>query len=164
VEDRIAAYLTARGVPFRVHAHDPVITEAEAREKLPFPPEQALKAVAFLLTDGRWVLVGMRGVDRADFKKLAAALNVRRGDLRLPAPQQVETELGFRIGGVCPIPLDDRTLVVLDRALLTIGTGFTGMGGPERTLEIAVDDLIAATNATVADVTQDARPPSQSPL
>jgi Cys-tRNA(Pro)/Cys-tRNA(Cys) deacylase len=162
VEDRIAHYLTARGVPFRVHAHEPVITEAEAREKLPFPHDQALKTVAFLLTDGRWVLVGMRGLDRADFKKLAAALNVRRGDLRLPTPQQVEAELGFQIGGVCPIPLDDRTLVVLDQALLTIGTGYTGMGGPERTLEIAVDDLIAATNARVADVTQRAPESLQS--
>src|SRR5579859_1894850 len=80
-EARIISLLNERGVHFRVYAHPVAATVAAAAAHLPFPPEQFLKTVAFLAGDTDWILAALRGGDRIDYRKLAAAVGVRRADL-----------------------------------------------------------------------------------
>jgi len=76
--ERIVERLTARGVPFTIHEHVPARTVADALERLPFSPDAYLKTVAFRLKAGGWVLATLRGADRVEYRRLAAALGVPR--------------------------------------------------------------------------------------
>lgn len=148
---RIPHILAAAGVPHRLHDHTPVRTGAEAQALLGFPEEADMKTVAFRAGE-RWVLVSTFATSRVDYKKLAAALGVKRDALRLPAPEDVERALGYTIGGVAPFPPDDSVTVLFDDAITAHETVYCGAGRPGRTLEIAPADLIAVSGGRVVDI------------
>jgi len=156
--ESIVGLLRARGVRYQVHRHEAAPTVAEAQARLSFPFEQFLKTVAFRLKDGagpvRWVLVALRGQDRVDYRKLAEALGVRRGDFARPTPEEILDGLGLPFGGVGPIPPTDAAHVVFDAAALELGTVYCGVGSDEHTLEIDVRDLVAVTGGLIAPVAQ----------
>ena len=101
------------------------------------------------------VLVSVFATSRVDYKKLAAALGVKRDALRQPAAADVERELGYIIGGVAPFAPDDTVTVLLDAALTGHETVYCGAGRPGRTLEIAPADLLTASGGRVADIAKD---------
>lgn len=155
VEARITAMLRARGVPFRVHRHVAAPTVDDMTALLPFPRARLLKTVAFRVKQGAWILATCRGDDRVDYKRLAAAVGVKRADLVRLAPAEVETTLGYAVGGVAPFPPNPQTRTVVDAAIAAEPeTVFCGIGRNERTLEIAVADVIAIAHATVAPIVQ----------
>ena len=157
-DERIVRLLAEHGVPFRVHEHTVARTVADAQERLPFPRERFLKTVAFRVKNGPWVLAALRGQDRVDYRKLAAALGVRRGDLLQPAPGEVEEALGFAVGGVCPIPPNADAETVVDRGAADLGTVYCGIGRADRTLEIGLTDLVTVARARVLPIAQEPPP------
>src|SRR5438876_12357609 len=98
-DDWILARLAEHGVPFRVHEHPVARTVAEAEALRLFPPERFLKTVAFRTRAGAWILAGVPGRQRVDYRKLAEALAVRRGDIPQAAPGGGGGGLGFGSGG-----------------------------------------------------------------
>ena len=142
------------GVPFRVHDHVPVSTVAEILEALPFPAGEHVKTLAFE-ADGRIVLAALRGSDRLQFGRLARALGVARDRLAPLPPERVRKELGFEPGGVCPLADRDDVTVVVDRSVLALARAFCGSGRNDLTLELSPADLVAASQATVADLAAD---------
>lgn len=155
IAERIVALLTARGIAFRAHEHRVARTVEEAKTLLPFPPEHFLKTIAFRVKDGPWILAALRGQDRVDYRKLAAALGVRRGDLTRPDAAEIEATLGYPIGGVGPIPPNEETRTVIDSGATAMERVFCGMGRVDRTLEIALADIIAVSDARVAPIAGD---------
>lgn len=148
--------LTEHGVSFRIHEHVVSRTVADAEALLPFPLDCLLKTVVFRVKGGPWILAVCRGQDRVDYRKLALACGVKRADLVRPAPGEVEAALGFAIGGVSPIPPDDTTRSIVDAtAATTLDTVFCGIGRNDRTLEIAIADLIAVAGAQVLPIVQE---------
>ena len=148
----IIARLRVAGIAFRLHDHAPLRTVAEAETALPFPLAQMVKAVAFYVKDGPWLLVAVRAADRVDYRPLAAALGVKRGALRQPSAAEVEATLGFEVGGVPPIPPDSRVQVIFDRQVLDLDTIYCGSGRRDQTLELRVADLVHLVQPLVADV------------
>jgi prolyl-tRNA editing enzyme YbaK/EbsC (Cys-tRNA(Pro) deacylase) len=153
-EARIVALLVARDVHFRVHAHPVAATVAEAVVSLPFPFEQFLKTLAFLAGSDTWILAALRGCDRLDYRKLAAAAGVRRADLRQPSPGEIAVGLGMAVGGVTPFPPPGGALVIVDRDTLSMQTVYCGIGPNDRTLEIGLRDLVATAQARVEAIAQ----------
>jgi Cys-tRNA(Pro)/Cys-tRNA(Cys) deacylase len=144
-EHEIIQRLAERGIAFRVHEHVVSRTVADAVATLPFPPEQYLKTVVFRVKNGPWVLAACRGADRVKYRKLAAALGVKRAEIVQPARDEVEDALGYAIGGICPIPPDGTARTIIDAtAAATLDIVFCGIGRNDRTLEIRIADLIAA--------------------
>jgi len=133
--------LAAAGVEYRLHAHRPAVSFADALEYLSFDPRFAVKALAFRLPDGGYALVGLRGADRADYKAIADALGIRRADLRLAEAADVERDLGVEPGGVAPLPFAGAT-VLLDRRVVDLEIAYCGAGRSDMTLEIAPGDLM----------------------
>lgn len=149
-ERQLARLLAERGYRFRIHEHVVSRTVAEASERLPFPVERYLKTIVFRVKQGPWLLVACRGGDSVDYRKLGAACGVRRERIARPAPEEVEAALGDQIGGICPIPPDDRALALFDAtAVATLDIVYCGIGRNDRTLEIAIADLIAAAGGRV---------------
>ena len=155
VAEEIAVRLAARGVAFTIHEHVVARTVAEALERLPFSPDAYLKTVAFRLKAGGWALAALRGVDRVDYRGLAAALGVGRRDLHQMTPDEVAADLGYPIGGVGPVPPNDQTRTIFDmRAVAELDVVYCGAGRPDRTLEVRLADLIGACDGLVAPIAQ----------
>jgi Cys-tRNA(Pro)/Cys-tRNA(Cys) deacylase len=142
VYDQIVALLQRNNVPFTLHDHEPVRTVAEVEEKLPFLLDKMLKTVAFRVKDGRFILAGLRGHDRIDYRQLAAYCGVNRRAVASMSPEAVETELGFEVGGVGPFSLRPDVIVLLDEQLSKMGTVYCGSGRNTATLAIGFADLL----------------------
>ena len=88
-----------------------------------------LKTVAFQVKQAGWVLVAVGSEDRVDYRRLAA-LGVKRGQIIQPVPEVLEAELGFQVGGVCPIPPGPGVRVVFDTQILAMDTVYCGKVAP----------------------------------
>lgn len=152
---RIVGLLAASGVPYAIHEHAPTVTIQDADTSLWFPVERLVKTVAFRIKDGGFVLAALCGYSQVDYKKLAATVGVNRTKLMRMAPEEIETELGYVLGGVAPFAPNDRTRVLLDAGVMAWSTIYCGTGRQDRTLEIAPQDLAHVAAASIATLAKD---------
>ncbi|BBO70076.1 hypothetical protein DSCA_40060 [Desulfosarcina alkanivorans] len=149
--------LEQSGAAFHIHDHVPVTTMDEATAKVPHLTHDLIKTVVFRIRHADWILAAVKGGDRIHYKKLAAALAVKRTDLRSIAPDQVESGLGFEVGGVGPFPVRSDIRIVFDEALRHAGTVFCGSGKNTQTVEIKMADLMALSGGRVYPITKPGR-------
>jgi Cys-tRNA(Pro)/Cys-tRNA(Cys) deacylase len=149
VYNKIIQLLNEHRVHFTIHEHEATRTVTDAEEKLPFPKEHFLKTVVFKIKDSFWILVALKGQDSVDYQKLASAFGVSRHKIMRPPPEEIEDELGYEIGGVCPIAVRDDIQVIFDRGATSLGTVYCGSGRNDRTLEIRLQYLLQVTQAQV---------------
>lgn len=142
VYDQIMTLLQSNNIPVELHEHEPVRTVAEVEAKLPFLLDKMLKTVAFRVKDGRYLLAGLRGHDRIDYRQLAAYCGVNRRAVESMSPEAVEAVLGFEVGGVGPFALQPEVIVLLDEQLAELGTVYCGSGRNTATLAINIADLL----------------------
>lgn len=153
--EAIVMLLTTRGVPFTIHEHVVSRTVADAEEHLLFPLERLLKTIAFKIKDGDWVLAAVRGPDRVDYRKLAAASGTKRTNIMRLTPEEVANAFGVEVGSVSPIVLQEGVQIFFDSQVSTDETVFCGIGRADRTLEIQLMDLVQITQGRVLPLTND---------
>lgn len=112
-----------------------------------------VKSLIFL-ADGEPLLVLVAGDQRADVKRLRAALGLSKKRLRIASPQEVLAKTGFEVGGVPPVghctPL--RTLV--DQTLGRFSTVWAAAGNAHAVFPIAYEQLLAVTGGEVLDLVE----------
>lgn len=150
VVDALLARLDADGVPYVLHEHAPSVTIANADASLDFPVERLLKTIAFRVKDRGWLLAGILGYAQLDYRRLSAAVGVPRDRIMRLEAHEVEEQLGYPLGGVAPIAPDAATRVLMDTGVRRWGTIYCGCGRPDRTLEIAPEDLARLAHAEFA--------------
>ena len=102
-----------------------------------------VKTVAFRTRNNGIVLAAVRGNRRVDYPRLAALLGINRRDLSPLSPEEVREFLEVEPGSVSPVsPREDAVVLIDEEALLIRPTLYCGIGRPDRTLEIAPDDLV----------------------
>jgi Cys-tRNA(Pro)/Cys-tRNA(Cys) deacylase len=153
--EAIVALLTARGTAFTIHEHVPTQTFAEAMERLTFPAERLLKTIAFRTKAGGYILAAVRGQDRIDYRKLAAASGTKRTDVIRLTPEEVADVFGVEVGSVGPIALQKGVRVFFDTQVRVNETIFCGIGRPDRTLEIRLMDLVPITQGQILPLISD---------
>ncbi len=146
----VRALLDAAGVRYSMHSHAPLVSFEEAKTILSFDPGAMVKGLVFRAPDRGFAIVALRGADRADYKKIADALGIRRADLRAADPSDVATELGMQLGGVAPLPIKGAVILV-DEAVTELGTIYCGSGRNDVTLELAARDLLRISAARVGN-------------
>jgi Cys-tRNA(Pro)/Cys-tRNA(Cys) deacylase len=158
VFSRIMTLVQDSGAAFVLHAHAPTRTMAEAEGNLDFDLTRIVKTVAFAARDGRLVLAALPGPRRVDYPRLAGRLGLNRRDLAPLSPEAVLSRLGVPPGSVSPLlPLPERTELVIDADVLAIApTLYCGTGRPDRTLELAPDDLVRLSGGRVASFSRPA--------
>ncbi|GBC59183.1 hypothetical protein DENIS_0119 [Desulfonema ishimotonii] len=154
VFDNVMEMLGNSGCAFTLHSHQPIRTIEEAEAKVPHLTENLLKTVVFKIKDSHWILAAVAGPDHIHYKKLGEAFSVSRRKLRSVSPEQVETGLGFEVGGVGPFPVAEDVRIVIDAELAALDRIFCGSGKNTRTVEIAIKDLIALTVARVSSISR----------
>ena len=155
VYEAIVALLTARGISFTIHEHVPTQTFAEAMERLTFPAERLLKTIAFKTKIGSHILAAVRGQDRIDYRKLAAASGTRRTEIFRLTPEEVADVFGVEVGSVNPLALQEGVTVFFDTQVPVNETVFCGIGRPDRTLEIRLMDLVQITQGQILPLISD---------
>jgi Cys-tRNA(Pro)/Cys-tRNA(Cys) deacylase len=150
--EAIVTLLTAHRVPFTIHEHIPSYTVADAQEHLLFPLERLLKTVAFKVKARGYVLAAVRGPDRIDYRKLAAACGTKRTHVVRLTPEEVTEVFEVEVGSVSPIALREHVEVFFDNRVPTQETVFCGIGRPDRTLEIDLMDLVQITRGQTVEL------------
>jgi Cys-tRNA(Pro)/Cys-tRNA(Cys) deacylase len=154
--EKVLQMLDTQSIAYTMHEHRPFLTVADMEAYLPFPKEQFLKTLAFKIKNAFWVLAAMRGQDRVDYRKMAAAFEISRSHILRPKAEEVLEMLGFDQGGVCPIPTSDNVRVVVDPGVRSLETVYCGGARNDRTLQIRVEDLLRVSGARVVSIVHDA--------
>jgi Cys-tRNA(Pro)/Cys-tRNA(Cys) deacylase len=155
IYEEILDFLRGKGVPFKIHEHNPVVTVREAEEKAPDLIDGLLKTIAFRIKDSYWVLAAVKCRDRISYPRLAAALGVNRRELRSLSPEEVLKDLGYEVGGVGPVSPRSDVLTVFDASLRNAKIVYFGSGKNTRTLEVEFDKLLTATGGRLCSIVHD---------
>ncbi len=150
----VTGALDAAGIPYVVHTHPPIRVEADLHlTGLDF--QTSVKTLAFELPDGRLALVAVPGPAKVQYGAIARALGVSRSALRQADEHRVAA-LGMEPGGVSPICPDTRVVVVVDVAIVGMGTVYCGGGTSTTTIEVDADAIArVAASPVVAAVTKE---------
>jgi Cys-tRNA(Pro)/Cys-tRNA(Cys) deacylase len=145
------AALEAAGVVHRVHdiPADPGehgYAKAAAAH-LGVEPERVFKTLV-ALADGHGVVAVVPASAKLSLKALASAAGAKRAEMAEPAVAERLT--GYVVGGISPIG-QKRTLgTFIDDSVMLFDTVFVSAGRRGADIEIAPDDLVALTGATLA--------------
>lgn len=154
--------LTRRKITFRIHTytHDPSIVRygAEAvtavAEPLGYAPDRVFKTLvvdtAAAGAPARPAIAVVPVTTSLSMKAVAAALGVRRASL---ADRTVaEHTTGYVLGGISPVGSRRKLTTVIDSSALTHPTILVSGGRRGLEIEVAPADLVAAADATTADI------------
>jgi prolyl-tRNA editing enzyme YbaK/EbsC (Cys-tRNA(Pro) deacylase) len=122
-------------------------TAADAAAAIGCDVAQIVKSLVFLL-DGRPVLALVSGANRLDEARLAAALG--GGEVGRADADVVREATGFAIGGVPPFGFPEPLPTAIDEDLLALPVAWAAAGTPRDVFPIAPEDLVRATEGTVA--------------
>jgi Cys-tRNA(Pro)/Cys-tRNA(Cys) deacylase len=147
--------LTASHVPFTIHEHAASYTVADAEAYLDFPIDRLLKTIAFKIRPAGYILAAVRGPDRVDYRKLAAACGVKRTAIFRLSPPEVVQAFNVEVGSVSPLLVQDGVRILFDTNVPSHETVFCGIGRPDRTLEIQLTDLVQITQGQILPITSD---------
>jgi Cys-tRNA(Pro)/Cys-tRNA(Cys) deacylase len=152
-ETRGTRYLRQAGVPFELltYRHDKK-GAAFAAEALGIPLERFAKTLV-ADADGP-VLVLMPGDRELSLRKLARARSVK--DAAMADPKDAERLTGYLVGGIGPFGTRRALPVLVEASLAGRDRIAVNGGGRGVIVELAIDDLLRLTAATVADLAQDA--------
>ncbi|UJP40717.1 aminoacyl-tRNA deacylase [Cellulomonas palmilytica] len=152
-ERRAVAALEASGVEFTVTRHGRVGSLEEAAAARGVSPGDVVKSLVVRRGDDDFLFVLVTGDRAISWPKLRALLGVSR--LSLPDASTALEVTGYERGTITPFGSLTAWPVVADERVrgrrVSIGAGAHGVAAT-----VDGDALVAALDATVADVTQDA--------
>ncbi len=130
------------------------LSAAEAAQALGVPLASIVKTI-LLAGDRTGVMrVCLSGARRLSLKKLAQASGNKR--VSLVPLQDIRRLTGYLRGGISPLGGRTRHPVYCDAAILTLPRIFVSGGMRGLQIDLSPHDLVRATNAVVADLSDDA--------
>jgi prolyl-tRNA editing enzyme YbaK/EbsC (Cys-tRNA(Pro) deacylase) len=153
-------------------------TAGAAARAVDAPLGSIVKSLVFL-ADGAPLLVLVAGDQRADVRRLRAALGLSKKRLRIAQPAEVLDITGFEVGGVPPVGHDQResrpkgvpehqrsgqstsgadgavVRTLIDRTLGRFDIVWAAAGSPNAVFPIAYNQLVTITNGEVMDLVEE---------
>jgi len=165
--DALVAWCAAHGVAARLlQPGVPTPTVPLAAAAVGVRPEQVLKSLV-LFVDGEPRLVIAAGEDRLSYPRMAAAFGTSRRRVRLASADEALALTGYVVGAMPPFGHRRRLPTWVDARRVAPGlTVVAGGGARDALLELTTDDLLRATDARAADLTEPApieAPPKENP-
>lgn len=142
------------GIAYEALGYDPAIhSAAGVAQTLGIPVERVYKTLVVLVEPPPHspLLVMVPGDQELDLRALARALGVK--STRMAPQREAERLTGLQVGGIGALALVDRPFTVLlasaarDHDWILVNGGRRGLN-----LRLAVDDLLAVTNARLVEV------------
>lgn len=100
-------------------------------------PQRIAKTLSFLVDDHA-VLICTAGDAKVDNVKYKAQFGKKA---KMLSPEEVETMVGHRVGGVCPFAVNEGVAVYLDISLKRFGTVFPACGSSNSAIELTIPEL-----------------------
>jgi Cys-tRNA(Pro)/Cys-tRNA(Cys) deacylase len=152
--------LTRAGIAFtlRAYDHDPAAESfgLEAAAALGVEPERVLKTLLVNVdasTGSGRLVVGIVPVSgQLDLKAVAAAVGGKRAEMA--DPRLAERTTGYVVGGISPVGQRKQLPTVVDASALEFATVLVSGGKRGLDLELAPQDLVRVTAATVAPISR----------
>ena len=152
--------LTRAGIAFtlRAYDHDPAAESfgLEAAAALGVEPERVLKTLLVNVdasTGSGRLVVGIVPVSgQLDLKAVAAAVGGKRAEMA--DPRLAERTTGYVVGGISPVGQRKQLPTVVDASALEYATVLVSGGKRGLDLELAPQDLVRVTAATVAPISR----------
>ena len=113
-----------------------------------------LRTIVVRRASDEYVFVLVPGGRRIDWPKLRIHLGTRR--LSLPDAEEARSATGYERGAITPFGSREAWPVVADASIAGLGRVAIGGGARGVNLHVDADDLVAALDAEVADVTSPA--------
>jgi Cys-tRNA(Pro) deacylase len=132
----------------------PTPTVETAAEAIGTTPDRIVKSLLFLI-DERPVLVISSGTDRIERRNLAKHFHVGRTRVKLADAGTVLSITGYEVGAVPPFGHKQQLDVILERRVFQQPVVYAGGGSIESLLEIAPEEILRVTHATVLDLHDD---------
>ncbi|MDF1524029.1 MAG: YbaK/EbsC family protein [Trueperaceae bacterium] len=152
--EALLAWCAAHGVPVRLlRPGVPTPTVPEAAAAVGVAPERVLKSLV-LWVDGVPTLVIAAGEDRLVYPRLAGAFGVSRRRVRLASADEALELTGFPVGAMPPFGHRRPLPTWVDAARVRPGLRVVAGGGArDALLDLTTDDLLRATDARSARLT-----------
>lgn len=165
--DALMAWCADHGVAARLlRPGVPTPTVPLAAAAVGVLPERVLKSLV-LFVDGAPRLVIAAGEDRLSYPRMAAAFGTSRRRVRLASAVEALETTGYAVGAMPPFGHRRRLPTWVDGRRVTPGlTVVAGGGARDALLELTTDDLLRATGARTAQLTEPApasAPPKETP-
>lgn len=148
--ERARAAIEASGLPFEVTEHGPVSSLAEAAAARGVTPDRILKSIVVRRAAGDFRFVLVPGGRSISWPKLRTLLGVNRASM--PSAEEAREITGYVRGTITPFGSHQALPVIMDAAVpggrVSIGGGAHGVA-----FTVDSDELAAALQATIADVT-----------
>ena len=100
-------------------------------------PKEIAKTLSFMVDDSPILIVaaGDTKIDNGKFKSQFLT------KAKMLSPDQVETLIGHRIGGVCPFGIRPAVSVYLDSSLKRFSSVFVACGSSNTVIELSIEEL-----------------------
>ncbi|BDZ66268.1 aminoacyl-tRNA deacylase [Agromyces mangrovi Wang et al. 2018] len=149
--ERVRADAAERGLEIDVIERPAARSLEEAAELLGITPGDIVKSLVVKRSDGTYVFALVPGGRKISWPKLRALLGVNK--LRLPEASLALEATGYERGTITPLGSHTEWPVVVDEAVVGRRVSM-GAGEHGRSLFVDADGLIAALDATVADISE----------
>ncbi len=143
--------LEREAVPHAVVVTRPARNAEESAELQAIPLGALLRTIVVRHGEGDYVFVLVPGGRRFDWPKLRAHLGVNR--LSLPDEHEARDVTGYERGAITPFGARRTLPVIADASIMGLERVAIGGGRRGVNIHVAPADLVAATGASVVDVT-----------
>ncbi|RLV54691.1 hypothetical protein D9V41_15375 [Aeromicrobium phragmitis] len=151
-EERALRALEAAGISFAVTRHGPVSSLDEAAAARGVEPAKLLKSLVVRRAEDDYLFVLVPGDRGISWPKLRALLGVSR--LSMPDKDVAKDVTGYERGTITPFGSTHAWPVIADNRIVGAGPVSIGAGAHGVAATVDGDELIAALDAQVADVTE----------
>ena len=149
--ERVAADAAARGLEVKFVERMRARSLEEAAELLGITPASIVKTLVVKRSDGAFLFALVPGDRQLSWPKLRALVGVNK--LQLPSAELALSATGYERGTITPLGSTTAWPVYADPSMqgrrVSLGAGSHGAS-----LFVAADELLAALDATVADITE----------
>lgn len=133
----IIQLLNEKCVEYELFVHAPVLTIADVEKTLNIISDLMAKSLVIENSrTGQYFVVVLRGCDQLNKKKLATILKVPRDVLEFAKAKEIESTIGYPIGGIPPFGYKEDISVVIDQAVMDTTPLYCGAGSLTKSLKI----------------------------
>lgn len=151
--NNVTRMLDSRGIHYQAHElPKEKLGALEAAEYLGAAPGMMYKTIVATCSDGgKPVLALVPGPEEVEKKALAKALDVKK--VKITSQREAEELTGLQTGGISPLALLQKGFqVVLDSSVHAHEEIYISGGQRGLNIQISTKDLIAITNAKIAEI------------
>jgi Cys-tRNA(Pro) deacylase len=145
-------YLQVEEIPHEIFLiNSPAKTAERTAALLGLNLDEVIKSVIFMAKD-QPVLLILPGDRKASYKKVKEVLGVSK--LRLASSREVTGLTGYVLGATPPLAHQTNLHTLIDQSVFSKDVLYTGGGEINALLKIRPQDLVRATEARVADISE----------